>query len=253
MPLHYLVPSVDWMSVSCPSGIASLLVDDLRPIVSAVPGSCAMSSGDGWYLSDSIDDRGSGIVQRRSHTHSPVSVISASGIAVSALRDAGLWSEYLRVFASDSHRVTRLDVALDVLVPAPGLLQSLYKRASSGEVALTRKALNPARHLRSIMSPGVTGEDTGTIYLGGKTAEVKARVYDKRHERIASGFPDPGPWLRAELTVTAAVGISLKDAWEPAPVFWHFMTQALDGIISRPVNVATWVPGGIGFDLPKRP
>ena len=71
-------------------------------------------------ISDSIDDRGSGIVQRRSHTHSPVSVISASGIAVSALRDAGLWSEYLRVFASDSHRVTRLDVALDVLVPAPG-------------------------------------------------------------------------------------------------------------------------------------
>ena len=109
----------------------------------------------------------------------------------------------------------RLDVALDVLVPAPGLLQSLYKRASSGEVALTRKALNPARHLRSIMSPGVTGEDTGTIYLGGKTAEVKARVYDKRHERIASGFPDPGPWLRAELTVTAAVGISLKRCLEP--------------------------------------
>ena len=51
MPLHYLVPSVDWMSVSCPSGIASLLVDDLRPIVSAVPGSCAMSSGDGYSIS----------------------------------------------------------------------------------------------------------------------------------------------------------------------------------------------------------
>lgn len=93
----------------------------------------------------------------------------------------------------------------------------------------------------------------GTVYLGGRSAEVKARVYDKRQERIARGYPDPGPWLRAELTVTGAVGVSLKDVWSPAPVFWHFMASTLKGIAACPVDVPEWVPGGVGFSLPPRP
>ena len=68
-------------------------------------------------------------------------------------------------------------------------------------------------------------------------------------------MPDPGSWLRAELTVTSAMGISLKDAWEPAPVFWRFMAQALEGIVTRPSDVPAWVPAGdsVGFVLPTRP
>ena len=50
------------------------------------------------------------------------------------------------------------------------------------------------------------------------------------------------------------MGISLKDAWEPAPVFWHFMAGVLEGIVTRPSNVPAWVPGGdsVGFALPPR-
>ena len=168
-----------------------------------------------------------GLIQLRSRSLSPVAVISASGAALAALRSVGAYAGYLRVLSSDVHRLTRLDVALDVLVDAPSVLDALYSRAKSGGVSLTRKALDPHRHVSRWQSPDSAGLDTGTVYLGGKTSEVRARVYDKRLERIARGLPDPGSWLRAELTVTSAMGISLKDAWEPAPVFWRFMAQAL--------------------------
>ena len=251
----YLVPCADWVSVSCPAGLAPLILDELRPVVSAISGVSAMSTGNGWVFPSG------GLIQARSRSGSPVAVVSASGAALAVLRSVRAYTDYLRVLSSDIHRLTRLDIALDVLVDAPPLLETLYSRAKAGGVSLTRKALNPVRHVSRWQSPDSAGLDTGTVYLGGKTAEVRARVYDKRLERIASGFPDPGPWLRAELTVTSAMGISLKDAWEPAPVFWHFMTRALEGIISRPSDVSPWVPGTdkfvidgdrVGFALPPR-
>lgn len=241
-------PFVDWISVSFPSGLSTLLLDALRPIVSVLPGVSAMPYGHGWSFPSG------GLLQVRSRSSSSaVSVLSASGAALSVLRDAGVFADLLRVLASDLHRVTRLDVALDLPVHAPPLLQSLYARSVRGEVSLSRKALNPARHVTRYLSPSSTGEDTGTVYLGGRSAEVKARVYDKRQECLARGLPDLGPLLRAELTVTGAVGVSLRDAWSPAAVFWHFMGSALTGIAARPVDVPEWVPGGVGFCLPPRP
>ena len=67
-------------------------------------------------------------------------MISASGAALAALRSVGAYAGYLRVLSSDVHRLTRLDVALDVLVDAPSVLDALYSRAKSGGVSLTRKA-----------------------------------------------------------------------------------------------------------------
>lgn len=248
----YSAPSADWVSVSFPTGLAPLVLGALRPLVSDIPGVSALSKGNGWVFPSS--GRKPGLLQSRARSCSPVAVISASGVVLSTLRSAGVWPAFLRVLSSDVHRLTRLDVALDVPVDAPPLLEALYSRASSGGVALTRKALDPVRHVSRWQSPDLAGRDSGTVYLGGKAAEVRARVYDKRLERVAHGFSDPGPCLRAELTVTSAMGISLKDAWEPAPVFWHFMAGALEGFVARPSGVPAWVPGGdyVGFSLPPR-
>lgn len=244
----YAVPSADWVSVSCPVDLAPLVFDALRPVVSDVPGVSALSTGHGWAFPFG------GLIQARTRSSSKVTVISASGAALAALRSAGVWVDYLRVLASDVHRLTRLDVALDVLIDAPPLLERLYRRAAAGDLALSRKSLDPARHLSRYLAPGPTGMDTGTVYLGARTAEVRAVVYDKRKERLVKGFADPGPWLRVELVVTAAMGVSLKDAFAPAPVFWHFLASALEGIVVRPVDVPAWVPGGesVGFSLPPR-
>lgn len=250
----YSVPSTDWVSVSFPTGLASLVLDALRPLMSDIPGVSALSSGSGWVFPSGSRKLKPGVLQARTPSGSPVTVISASGIVLAALRSSGVWPAYLRVLSSDVHRLTRLDVALDVPVDAPPILGALYGRAKSGGVALTRKVLDPVRHVSRWQSSDFAGRNSGTVYLGGKTAEVRARVYDKRLERVAGGLSDPGPCLRAELTVTSAMGISLKDAWEPAPVFWHFMAGALEGIVARPSGVPVWVPGGdnVGFSLPPR-
>lgn len=242
----YLVPSADWVSVSLPSQSVLPVADDLRSLVSVVPGVSAFPYGEGWQFPSS------GLLQVRSRSGS-FGVISASGAALVALRGAGVYGDFLRLLGSEPHRLTRLDVALDVAVHAPPVLQALYGRAVRGEFSLTRKALSPSRHVARYLCPGPSGEDTGTVYLGARSAEVKARVYDKRCERIARGEDDPGPWLRIELTVTSKVGVSLKDAWEPASVFWHFMGVALDGVVARPAGVPDWSPGGDGFHLPPRP
>ena len=141
----YSAPSADWVSVSFPTGLAPLVLGALRPLVSDIPGVSALSKGNGWVFPSS--GRKPGLLQSRARSCSPVAVISASGVVLSTLRSAGVWPAFLRVLSSDVHRLTRLDVALMCSVDAPPLLEALYSRASSGGVALTRKALDPVRHV----------------------------------------------------------------------------------------------------------
>lgn len=175
------------------------------------------------------------------------SFYSASGSLLTSLRSFGLYNDFLSVFSDHPHRVTKIDVAHDLPCSSQPLLDDIYLRANSGEIKLTRKGLN---HVKKQFSVGVDGFDTGTVYLGARTAEVRARVYDKQQERLDKGFPwDDGPTTRFELTATNKVGISLKDAAEPSALFWRFMSD----LLPAPANAPEWVPGGIGFVMPGRP
>lgn len=235
----YDVPTSDWLSVTTPKETGSLVSDDVRDVLSSVPGLSASPEG-GWIFPEG------GCVRVRSM--GLVSVFSASGGALVALRGLGLFADYLRALSSESHRVTRLDAALDIPVAAPPVLQALYARGKAGNIRLSHKAVSPQGGVRRYESPNAGGDDTGTVYLGGKQAKVKARVYDKRQERIDKGYPDPGPLTRYELIGTSDIGVSLKDAWEPSSFFWHYMR----GILPMPPDVPVWVPGGEGFSLPPR-
>jgi hypothetical protein len=76
-------------------------------------------------------------------------------------------------------------------------------------------------------------------------------VYDKQHERMHRWkLPDCGPLTRYELRVRSGVGISLRDAAEPASLFWHF---AAPDFLPAPTGAAEWAPGGEGFALVKLP
>lgn len=76
------------------------------------------------------------------------------------------------------------------------------------------------------------------------------RVYDKRNERIDRGAGDPGDWVRYELTVTSKHGPTLRDVYDPAPMFWHFAS----GVVAPPRGlVDNWTGHAAGFDLPPRP
>lgn len=235
--LPYLRPTTDWLTVTVPTEVAPLVLGEVRDVLSSAPGisGCQL---EGWRFPSGgcvrVGEKGA------------VTVISCSGAALVELRLTGLFADYLRSLASDSHRVTRVDSALDVPAPAPPLLHALYSKACRGEVRLTHKP-SPVRRY---MGPSeVEGVDTGTVYLGSRDAKARARVYDKRRERMDHGLPDPGDWIRYEFTGTGHLGVSLKDAWESAPLFWHYMGRS---VLSAPPGVSAWIPGGEGFILPPR-
>lgn len=174
--------------------------------------------------------------------------LSLSGQMLGALRDHAVLPTMLSDVAMGAHRVTKLDVAHDLHTDAPKLLKRLKRRSEGGNMRLTRKYLRPQAitwfesycHYRP-------GTPTGTLYLGNRTAEVRARVYDKRNERIDRGFDDPGSLTRFELTVTGKVGVSLRDVVSPMSLYWNFMSD----VLPPPSNVPLWEPAGEGYSLDR--
>ena len=175
--------------------------------------------------------------------------IGTSGAVLAGLRLAGLFGEYLMRLGEEGHRVTRLDATLDRAERTPPVIERLVRASVSEEgVRLSRKRVDP-RQVRRYVVRTPAGEDTGTIYLGAKHADVQARVYDKRQERLDRGLLDCGPLTRYELTLGKSTGVTLRDAFEPAAVFWHY---AAPGLLERPEGVPEWVGHGSGFVLPPR-
>jgi len=177
-------------------------------------------------------------------------LVGLSGTALSVLRQHDLYTELLSLISGVSHKVTSLDIAHDVRVHAPKVVKSLYKRLSSTEgLHLTRKQVHS---FNKVMRPSLySSEETGTVYLGRRTSEVYAKVYDKRNEIMEkTGMMTVDPLTRYELTVTNKAGVSLSDAHNPDACFWHFMSQVLPTPKGWSDN---WVKGGFSFGLPALP
>lgn len=178
----------------------------------------------------------------------PVTAVGASGSMLAGLRVANVFGKFLATLASVPHKVTRVDAAMDVPQDTPPVIESLVSRAASSEgIALTRKRIRPENVKRTV-GRRADGLDTGTLYLGARTAEVFARVYDKRQQRIECGLPDNGPLTRYEVQVSGALGPTLRDALDPESLFWHFMAPDVlpfpDGC-----GIAPWVSHAIGFQV----
>jgi hypothetical protein len=165
--------------------------------------------------------------------------LSASGGSLEALRGLSAFGEYLSLLGSFPHSVTRLDACLDLRVPAPPVIQALVARYPPDSVVhLTRKGVRPSYHLQ----PSPCGGLTGTFYIGHgprSRSHVSGRVYDKRAERLFRTGEDPGPWLRYEITVRRSVNSTLRDASDPAALFWHFASPSL---LSAPPGHVPWSP-----------
>lgn len=193
-------------------------------------------------------DRGTVKAQR----YGPVTSISASGAVLAGLRAFKVMGAYLAALGAVPHRVTRLDAAHDRPEPtAPVLVRLVEKAHTEAGLSLTRKRILP-RHVTRLVTRGVDGLDTGTCYLGSRSAEVRACVYDKRQERLDRGLPDVGPLTRYELRLKSKVGATLRDAADPTSLFWHFMAP---DVLDRPEGVEPWEAQGEGFsiDWPELP
>ena len=236
--VRFTVPTCDYLTVTTPSDPGGLIANNLLSLLSDLPGLTCVRPRQ-WRVA-SYDGSLFSIFRR-----GRVVIFTASGGALQALRDHNLFSEYLSTLASEgAHRVTRLDVALDIAKEASKTVVSLYRKGINNPKAfhLGKKAA-PVRNHHSLSK--ITGLETGTTYFGGRSAEITARVYDKREEQVTfQRKPDPGPMLRYELTVTNKVFPTLRDAYEPEALFWHFMAP---DILKKPSGVKNWEPHGEGF------
>lgn len=179
--------------------------------------------------------------------------LSASGGSCEALRGVSAFGEYASLIGSYPHTVTRLDAAMDVPLPAPPIITALVSRYPSDSlVHLTRKGVRPDYYLK----PTLDGGYTGTFYAGPLRSRgliVTARVYDKSRERFDRTGVDVGPLTRFEVVCRKGSRVTLRDAYDPLSLFWHFAAPALlplpDGIPPwSPFDGDTWAPGARTVD-----
>lgn len=237
--------------------MSDVFCDDLR--VSMAPGSWADISselgdslGDAGFLPEYETDRvkawrcdGGTVKSERMHG---VRVLSLSGRALAALRLRKLLQGTLAVVASVPHKVTGLHATLDVREStAPVLSRILAKAESDTGLRAGRKRI-AVQAIERILKRQGDGSDTGTIYCGSRAAEIRPVVYDKRQERQYRGLPDLGYDLTRYELRTRNVGATLRDACEPAGLFWHYMAP---DFLQRPEGVAGWTPEGVGYVLDR--
>lgn len=246
-------PFTDYLNVSVPVEFE----DDVRSSVLSVIDILGNSEevSDGLFSFGEIAVKNGKIVVERIGTvkmgrRGKVATISASGGVLRLLRAKNLYSEYLAAIAAYPHRVTMLHATADFLVPdVPAVVQAVKASAYSGDLALTRKRILPSQ-CQHVFGVDSGGNETGTVYLGQRqNADVWAKVYDKRHERLCRGFADPGPLVRVEVAAMSAVGATLRDASDPSDLFWHLAGRTL---VDVPVEFAGWEPHGEGYVLGER-
>lgn len=179
-----------------------------------------------------------------------VGIVSTSGWVLRMLRERSLLPEYLAAIGSYPHRVTMLHATADFYVPSPpAVIQAFKAAAFAEELSLTRKGITKEQ-CSVVLRPDDNGEETGTLYLGQRAnADVWAKVYDKRHQQICSGYRDPGPLVRVEVACQSGVGATLRDASDPTAVFFHYAGRSL---VAAPPDFSGWAPHGEGYVLGER-
>lgn len=174
---------------------------------------------------------------------------SFSGAACAALRDHGTWDDLLSELSSVPHRVTRVDAALDLSIDGADMVDLMRQRYPSGQVNLSRKAISTSVVLAVRPSDG---RETGTWYAGRhQKARFTARVYDKAWQLLQKFGEVIPPRTRVEVTASGGdSGATLRDAAEPAALFWHLASPAL---LDAPEGCPVWTPNrDLGWVAPAK-
>lgn len=231
----------DHLSVTTPVDDWPAMRDDLAPIFDSIGASLEYDT-DG----ESLWRTGTGTCKAK--RYGLVTMLSATGAFLVGLRAADFFGAYLLAIGSHPHSVTRLDASMDVKQDtAPVIAAVVDKVASEEGLRVTRKRVRPADCSRFVHRRA-DGQDTGTVYLGPKDADVRPCIYDKQQERLDKGLCDVGPLTRFECRIRKGMGPTLRDAYEPTAIFWRFMGE----VLPVPANAPTWASSEVGFVLPTR-
>lgn len=229
--------TTDWLSATTPYETSGVLVDSLVAVMDAAGASEApVHSGRSFVL-----DFGRLNLRRMGR----VLAVSASGSLLRGLRERGQFEPLLSALASEPHRVTRLDAAVDVPADAADFLPPVVDLAEAGAVSLGRKRV-PSSRVRFVRSVRDDGRATGSLYFNGRGSRLTAVVYDKAFEALSKRGELLPPTTRVELRFSD-VGATLRDAHDPTALFWHYCPPE---ILQRPAGVPEWQASADSFALP---
>lgn len=152
---------------------------------------------------------------------------------------ASLYDFFEAWLAQPDVKVNRLDIAFDCF---DGLLDILrmHTMLMSGDKVLTRW-----RQAGIVSSYAIgAGDFTGlTLYIGARSSDSFARVYDKRAQELSRGAAEealPPSWIRLELELKDARALSLAHAALrekfDAGVFTGFLRSRIDFLEGRDSN-----------------
>jgi hypothetical protein len=238
--MTYSAPFCDFVTVTVPEDQGAGLRRDLSDVCLQLPGA----------ETDPLGVRLGKFGLLRFAERPGISIISASGVVTAALRAARLLDEFCAAVACSGpyHKVTRLDAASDLSCDPPSVVVALRDRLRRTGCHLSRKWVAPSR-ISFVDNLREDGRVTGTVYVGRrKSAETTAAAYDRQHNCLVKGMPDPGPLVRFEIR-TGVPGLVLRDVVEPAPVFYRYASPDL---VPRPDGVPEWAPYGEGFSVVRR-
>lgn len=247
-------PFCDYLNVTVPFEHAGAVRESLLPFIDSLGSFEEVDDGLFQFLELRAGSRGRLDVQKagvlKMKRRGQVLIVSASGAVLSRMRSKGSYGEYLSILSAFPHRVSMLHATADYFVSSPPAVISQVKAAASaGSLALTRKHLQPSQ-CRYVLGTDCEGAETGTAYLGQKAnADVWAKVYDKRHERISQGYSDPGSIVRVEVAIQSGAAATLRDAADPFDAFFHFAGRSL---VEAPPEFSGWLPHGEGYVLGER-
>lgn len=225
----------DWLTVTTPPG--SRLLGDVDALVDELP----VSRFSGKDARGAKTEDGLGVLHI-SETRL-FSRVSASGRFLAVLRAVGMFRDYLGTIGDSPHTVTRLDAALDQAVDAAPVIRELHRKYRDG-YAFTRKAVSTT----TLLQTRFDGAVTGSVYFGNKDSKVQLRAYDKQHEAYAKRGEVLPETLRWELQLSRELGVSLRDAAEPAPVFYRFMSPEF---LPCPEGVTAWSANDGGWSVTR--
>lgn len=210
-------PFCDYFRFTTPSEHLDSTKQVLMPFLTAL--GCVEQSG--YFRSPS-----GGTLTIKAH-HQVISYQHTGGI-MRDLRDLGYYHSYIAAISLlPAYRVTKVHVAVDVLLSGTMTVPWLYSRVVDGTCRLSRK-FSLERDLKRYMgfSRSIPGKETGTLYLGSTKAERRLKLYDKaqeRFDRLGMIIPDTS---RYELELSDETGITIRDLANLTPVFYHFVSDA---------------------------
>ena len=241
----------DKITITSPNTFPQL-AQDYRDLVESIGGHVHRYESE--YIEMHLPKGGKLVVQDRKHTSTRLARVTLNGRVCAELRLLQKFASALAIVSQHPHRVTEVHAKIDII---GGNTPKLLRKVNT---ALHRDGIlgYPAAKCQQFPKIRPDGSSVTNLYVPDllNKAEKQIVYYDKRleqHQVHGMSFENDEV-LSIEFRATGRLtrsGLSVHDAHNPSPMFWHYMDKCPLIGKHRPKWVGQWANTGSGYELPK--